>query len=228
MSPKLSKSSELLEEFPARLKVKSEPLVPTRAMVESAFLASVTATIFLINTYFPVGPLVRMFYPMPIALILLRWGVKPAWKTMLVTLLLLSVLMGPLRSIQFVMPFGFLGILLGCLWKRQYPWGISIFLGTFLCSLGSAFQVTLLSAMVGENLWVYFTVQMTGFLGWIWQLFGALDQPSLWLVQMGAIAALIFSNLIYMLLVHLVALLLFERLGNPIPSAPKWLEALIY
>ena len=147
---------------------------------------------------------------------------------MLVALLLLSVLMGPLRSIQFVIPFGFLGILLGYLWKRQFPWAISIPLGTFLCTLGSVFQVSLLSVMVGENLWVYITVQMTSFLGWLWQMFGSLDQPTLWVVQIFAIAGLVGSNFIYMLLVHLVALLLFERLGNSIPSAPKWLETIIY
>jgi uncharacterized protein YybS (DUF2232 family) len=208
--------------------IKSPLLPPTRAIVESAFLASVTATIFLINTYFPVGPFLRMLYPIPTALIYLRWGAKSAWKTMLVTLLLLSVLMGPLRSIQFVMPFGFLGLLLGYLWKRQLPWTVSIPLGTLLSTLGTIFQLSLLSVMVGDNLWVYVTVQMTGFLGWVWQLFGSLDQPSLWFVQLLAIAAIIFSNLVYQLLVHLVALLLLERIGNPIPSAPKWLESLIY
>jgi uncharacterized protein YybS (DUF2232 family) len=209
-------------------KIQSQQLIPTRAIVESAFLASVTATIFLINTYFPAGPLLRMFYPVPTALIYLRWGAKSAWKTMLVTLLLLSVLMGPLRSIQFVMPFGFLGLLLGCLWKQQLPWAISIPLGTLLSTLGTVFQLSLLSVMVGENLWVYITVQMTGFLGWVWEFFGSLDRPSLWLVQILAIAGIVFSNFVYQLLVHLIALLLLERIGNPIPGAPKWLANLIY
>jgi uncharacterized protein YybS (DUF2232 family) len=209
-------------------KIESQQPIPTRAIVESAFLASVTATIFLINTYFPVGPLLRMFYPVPTALIYLRWGAKSAWKTMLVTLLLLSVLMGPLRSIQFAMPFGFLGLLLGYLWKRQLPWTISIPLGTLLSTLGTIFQLALLSVMVGENLWVYVTVQMTGFLGWLWEIFGSLDRPSLWLVQTLAIGGVIFSSFVYQLLVHLISLFLLERIGNPIPNGPKWLTNLIY
>ncbi|MFN6066311.1 MAG: DUF2232 domain-containing protein, partial [Pseudanabaena sp.] len=39
-----------------------------RAMVETAFLASTTAMLFLINYYFPLGPLLRMLFPLPTAL----------------------------------------------------------------------------------------------------------------------------------------------------------------
>ncbi|MDX1978109.1 MAG: DUF2232 domain-containing protein [Pseudanabaenaceae cyanobacterium bins.68] len=199
----------------------------TRSLVESAFLASATATIFLINTYFPLGPLIRMLYPIPTALIYLRWGASSAWKTMFVAFLLLSVLMGPLRSIQFLIPFGLMGVMLGHLWQRQVTWFWSIGLGTLVSTLGSIFQLALLSVMVGENLWVYSTVQITGILSWLWQLFGSLDQPELWLVQILAIAAVIFSNLVYQLLVHLAAQFLLERIGNPIPQSPAWLQNLI-
>ena len=34
-----------------------------REMVETAFLASTTAMLFLINFYFPLGPLLRMLFP---------------------------------------------------------------------------------------------------------------------------------------------------------------------
>jgi uncharacterized protein YybS (DUF2232 family) len=214
------------DQLPAALPPKSNS--PTRAIVETAFLASVTATIFLINTYFPLGPLLRMFYPIPVALVYLRWHSKAAWKAMLVTALLLTVLMGPLRSLQYVMPFGVMGVMHGYLWSRRVSWSISLALGTGLSTIGTAFQLALLSTMVGENLWVYFTVQITGLLGWIWQLFGSLDQPSLWVVQVMAIASMVFSNFMYQVLVHLVALLLLERIGNPITPAPKWLEDLIY
>src|SRR4028119_2383198 len=49
---------------------------PPLAMVETAFLASTSSLIWLINYYFPLGPLLRMFFPIPIALVYLRWG-KP-------------------------------------------------------------------------------------------------------------------------------------------------------
>ncbi|XGB41003.1 MAG: hypothetical protein LVS60_11490 [Nodosilinea sp. LVE1205-7] len=70
---------------------KAGPLV----MVETAFLASTAALIWLVNTYFPPGPILRILFPLPVALVYLRWGARAAWMTALVTGLLLAVLMGP-------------------------------------------------------------------------------------------------------------------------------------
>ena len=54
-------------------------------MVETAFLASTTAMLFLINFYFPVGPLLRMLFPLPTALAYLRWHGRAAWMSVIVT-----------------------------------------------------------------------------------------------------------------------------------------------
>ena len=108
-------------------------------MVETAFLASAASLIWFINFYFPLGPLLRIFFPVPIALVYLRWGSRAAWMAALVSGLLLSVLMGPTRSILFVMPYGLLGVLLGTTWHRRSPWAISIGLGTLLGVVGSFF-----------------------------------------------------------------------------------------
>jgi uncharacterized protein YybS (DUF2232 family) len=197
---------------------------PALAMVETAFLASATGMIFLVNFFFPLGPFLRMFFPIPTALAYLRWGSKSAWKTMVVTVLLLTVLMGPTRSIQYAIPHGFLGVLLGFLWKRRSPWSLSLSLGTVTGTFGTLFQLLFLSVLLGENVWTYATVQITSFISWLIQLFGSLDEPDLWVVQVFIIGAIIFSNFMYMLLVHLVAWMLLDRLGNPIPPAPKWLE----
>jgi uncharacterized protein YybS (DUF2232 family) len=197
------------------------------AMVETAFLASTTAMLFLINTYFPIGPFLRMLYPIPIALAYLRWGGRASWMAMIVTTLLLSVLMGPIRSLQYMIPHGLVGILLGYLWRRKLPWAVSLPLSTVLGIFGTAFQLLFLSLLVSENLWTYSTVQMTGIVSWLMQLFGSLDQPELWLIQALAVGGIVFSNLMYQLLVHVVAWILLDRLGNPIPSPPKWLESLL-
>jgi uncharacterized protein YybS (DUF2232 family) len=199
----------------------------TLAMVETAFLASTTGMIFIINYYFPVGPFLGMLYPIPIALAYLRWGVRTAWMTMIVTVLLLTILMGPTRSIQFMIPHGILAVLLGFLWRRRSPWLVSLALGTIVRALGIAFQFVLLSALLGENLWNYGTSQITEFIAWVMQSFGSLERPELWAVQAFAIATIIFSSFAYLILIHIVAWLLCDRLGNPISPAPKWLEALI-
>ena len=88
-------------------------------MVESAFFASTTALIWLISTYVPTGPLLRMFFPLPVALTCMRWDRRAGWMTAVVASLLLSVLMGPPRSIQYFLPYGLLGVFLGSCWKAK-------------------------------------------------------------------------------------------------------------
>jgi len=38
---------------------------------------------------------------------------------------------------------------------------------------------------------------------------------------------ILVNNIIYLFVVHLVALLLLDRLGNPIPRPPNWVQVLI-
>jgi uncharacterized protein YybS (DUF2232 family) len=117
--------------------------------------------------------------------------------------------------------------MLGYLWRRRSPWSVSIFLGTILGSLGALFQLVFVSFLLGENVWVYITVQLTNFVAWVMQSVGSIDLPDLWLVQVLAAIGIVFSNVMYQFLVHLVAWLLLDRLGNPISPAPKWLQALL-
>ncbi|NUN64983.1 DUF2232 domain-containing protein [Pseudanabaena biceps] len=198
-----------------------------RVMVETAFLASTTAMLFLINYYFPLGPLLRMLFPLPTALAYLRWNGRAASMSMVVTALLLAILMGPTRSIQYIVPHGIVGITLGYLWKKKFSWQVSLNIATLIGSVGTAFQFAFVSVLLGENVWNYSIVQITGLLNWLIQLFGSLEQPDFATIQAFAIGAIIFSNFAYQLLVHIVAWIVLDRLGNPIPSPPKWIESLL-
>lgn len=202
---------------------RSSPLI----MVETAFLASAASLIWLVNFYFPLGPVLRVFFPIPIALIYLRWGSRAAWMGALVSGLLLSVLMGPPRSLLFIMPFGFMGVILGQLWRRRASWAISIALGSILGSFGFFFRVWLVSLLLGDDLWQYATIQITDLIDRICVWFNILFQPSLALVQAIVVVMVILSNIVYLFAVHLVAWLLLDRLGNPIPRPPKWVQVLM-
>ncbi|NES71958.1 MAG: DUF2232 domain-containing protein, partial [Okeania sp. SIO2D1] len=85
------------DRIPSSTSKEDKPIV----LVETAFLASTASLIWFINYYFPLGPLLRVFFPVPIALLYLRWGNRAAWMGAAVSGLLLSVLMGPTRSILF-------------------------------------------------------------------------------------------------------------------------------
>lgn len=196
-------------------------------MVETAFLASASSLIWFVNFYFPLGPLLRIFFPVPIALVYLRWGKRAAWMAALVSGLLLSVLMGPTRSILFIMPYGLLGVLLGAVWHRRSPWAVSISLGTLLGSLGFFFRLWLLSVLSGEDAWIYLITTVTQLADWMFVRLGLLAEPSVFLIQALAIALVFVQNLLYLFVVHLASWLLLDRLGNPIPRPPNWVQVLM-
>ena len=197
------------------------------SMVETAFLASTASLIWLINYYFPLGPVLRIFFPIPIALVYLRWGHRASWMSALVSGLLLSVLMGPTRSILFFIPYGLMGVQLGALWRRGSNWLLSIGIGGLIGTFGFFFRFWLLSILLGEDLWVYLMTQITEIAEWVFVKLGFLAQPNLLLVQAIALAMVILNNMIYLFVVHLVALLLLDRLGNPIPRPPRWVQILV-
>ncbi|MBD2439532.1 DUF2232 domain-containing protein [Nostoc sp. FACHB-110] len=196
-------------------------------LVETAFLASTASLIWFINFYFPLGPVLRIFFPVPIALVYLRWGHRAAWMAAITSGLLLSVLMGPVRSLLFVMPYAFMGVLLGATWHRRVPWVVSITLASLLGSLGFFFRMWLLSILSNEDLWIYLINQVTEIAEWIFLKLGLLTSPSVFVIQLGAIALVVLNNFIYLFVVHVAAWLLLDRLGNPIPRPPQWVQVLL-
>ncbi len=196
-------------------------------LVETAFLASTASLLWLMNYYFPVGPIFKFFFPIPIALIYLRWGKRAGWMTAIVSGLLLSVLMGPTRSILFLIPYGLMGVQLGACWRRRVGWLTSISLGALLDCFGIFFRFWLTSLLLGEDLWQYTMARIRDLSEWIFIQLGILAEPSLIVIQLLAIALILLNNFVYLFVVHLVALLLFERLGNPIPKPPEWVETLL-
>jgi len=212
---------------PSQLHYQPLKLESTLRMVETAFLASTASLIWFINFYFPLGPVLRVFFPIPIALVYLRWGKRAAWMAALTSGLLLSVLMGPVRSLLFVMPFGFMGVMLGATWYRRVSWMVSMTLGTILGTLGVFFRLWFLSVLSGEDLWVYVINQVTQIIEWIFLKLELLMTPNVLLIQLGAIALIAVNNFIYLFVVHLTAWLLLDRLGNPIPRPPRWVQVLM-
>lgn len=199
----------------------------TVIMVETAFLASAASLVWLINYYFPVGPFLKIFFPIPIALIYLRRGKRASWMAAIVSGLLLLVLMGPNRSITFIMPYGLMGVLLGFCWKRQISWLYSISFGAVIGSLGIFFRFWLTSILLGENVWVYLITQGTQIIDWLFFKLGILAQPSFILIQSLVCALIVVNNLVYLFAVHLVALMLLDRLNNPISRPPEWVKVLL-
>ncbi|MDX2212873.1 MAG: DUF2232 domain-containing protein [Oculatellaceae cyanobacterium bins.114] len=215
----------------SKIKVTSPALV----MVETAFLASTAGLLWLASYYLSLVPWMRIFFPAPIALVYLRWGPRAAWMSALVTGLLLSVLMGPYLSLLFIIPYGLLGVQLGATWRRRSSWLFSMSVGTLISTFGFFFRIWLLSIFLNEDLWAYLTNRIADLVQWVltrlvdWGVLGIgiLGQVNLTLVQVVTIAIVLFSDFVYLFTVHLAAWLLLERLGNPIPDPPEWVQVLL-
>ena len=83
------------------------------------------------------------------------------------------------------------------------------------------------SILVGENLWVYVITQITQVADWLFFKLGILAQPNFVLIQALACGLIIVNNLVYLFAVHLVALMLLDRLDNPISRPPEWVRVLL-
>lgn len=229
--PPASTGSTASKQASTHVRTMPPPLV----MVETAFLASTAGLLWLVSYYLSIGPWMRILFPVPIALAYLRWGNRASWMAAIVSGLLLSVLMGPYLSILFFIPYGLLGVQLGAMWKRHSPWFPSIATGTLISTFGFFFRIWLLSIFLGEDLWAYLTNRIADFIQLVlsrfveWGLLGldVLGQTNLTAVQLVTVAVVLCSDFVYLFTVHLAAWLLLERLGNPIPDPPHWVQVLM-
>ncbi len=196
-------------------------------LVETAFLASTAALVWLINYYFPLGPVLRVFFPLPIALLYLRWGRRSALMGTLVAALLLAVLMGPTRGVLFLMPIGVLSLYLGHCWRRQLPWLPVILVGSLIDFAGFFFRLAVLSLLLGEDLWIYLNNQIVNGLDWISGLLGLFWSVQLSWVEAIACVLVLISALCYLFVVHLVASVLLPRLGSQPSPAPGWVRRIL-
>lgn len=199
-----------------------------RQLMDTAYLAAATALLWLALYYLPVGgPLFRLALPLPLALLQLRHGRRCAVEGVLVASLLLLALMGPIRGLLMLFPYGFLALWLGWGWRRGLSWWLTLSLGGLIGALGFLVRVAVLSLLLGENLWVLVTTAAAGLLERLLGLLSLGPGFDLGQVQLVALALVLVQNLLVVLCLHAVAYWIFPRLQAPIPEPPRALEALV-
>lgn len=199
-----------------------------RQLMDTAYLAAATALLWLALYYLPVGgPLFRLALPLPLALLQLRHGWRCAVEGVLVASLLLLALMGPIRGLLMLFPYGLLALWLGWGWRRGLSWWLTLSLGGLIGALGFLVRVGVLSLLLGENLWVVVTTAAAGLLERLLGLLSLGPGFELAQVQLIALALVLVQNLLVVLCLHAVAYWIFPRLQAPIPEPPRALEALV-
>ena len=197
-------------------------------LVEGAYLAATTGLIWLALYYLPVGgALFRLALPLPLALLQLRRGGRSGVEGLLLSVLLMTALMGPVRGPLLLFPYGILALWLGWCWGRGFSWWLSWSVGVVLGTLGFLMRVLVLSLLVGENLWVVITRAGAGMLERVITLLHLPISADLASVQLMALALVVLQELIYVLSLHALAFWIFPRLRSSIPGPPRLLHGLV-
>ena len=197
-------------------------------LVEGAYLAATTGLIWLALYYLPVGgALFRLALPLPLALLQLRRGGRSGVEGLLLSVLLMTALMGPVRGPLLLFPYGILALWLGWCWGRGFSWWLSWSVGVVLGTLGFLMRVLVLSLLVGENLWVVITRAGAGMLERVITLLHLPISADLGSVQLMALALVVLQEVIYVLSLHALAFWIFPRLRSSIPGPPRLLHGLV-
>jgi len=94
--------------------------IPTKSIVEGAFLSAITAILFLASLYIPLfGTLISFLCPLPIIILCLRHNIKVAFLSLVIAFFLVSLLAGPFQGLIAILGFGTLGIALGVAIKQK-------------------------------------------------------------------------------------------------------------
>jgi len=199
-----------------------------RQLMDTAYLAAATALLWIALYYLPVGsPLFRLALPLPLALLQLRQGWRCAVEGVVVTALLLLALMGPIRGLLVLFPYGALALWMGWCWRRGASWWWSWGLGSLIGAVGFLVRVAVLSVLVGQNLWVVITSAAAGLMEKLASLIGHSGAVDLAQVQLLALVLVLFQNVVVVLAMHAVAYWIFPRLKSPIPEPPELLRVVV-
>ena len=206
------------------------PMSKRRALkiVESSYLAAATSLIWIALYYLPIGGAIfRLALPLPLALLLLRRGVKTGVEGITICVMLLIALMGPLRGPLVLFPYGFLSLWLGFSWQKRWNWWLSWSVGVAIGTIGFLIRVFVLSVLVGENLWVIITRAGAALIEKSIDILNLSFTPDMTQVQLVALCLVITQEVIYVLCLHALAYWIFPRLKSSMPEPPSPLENLI-
>jgi uncharacterized protein YybS (DUF2232 family) len=194
-------------------------------LVEAAFLSSVIVLVWLVDLFFTPGPLLSVLIALPVLLAALRWNPKTAGLVVTVSTLLLTIFLGPTRSIRYLIPYGLVSLFLTWAWRRGWSWGRTIPLGAVFMTLGEIFRYALLSVLLGENWFLFAAKEVVKGVQWGSQWFGVYIKLSIGQIWLFFLVSSLAGQLVYMLAVHLTARFSLKRLGYDTALAPSWLES---
>lgn len=208
--------------------------ISTRALVESAFLVAISTVLCVLDAYVPFLALV---YPLPIVVLVVRWGVRSGIWATLVTVAITTMMVGPFQGVTVLTLVGIVGITMAwCIRSRLAPLHTLLF--TSLATAVSLGLTVGLGALLGgfspEELWTSVQESMGAAISFYRSLGVAeseLERAQTFLTQLVETARLTLPALLLLTVVgnaglnYLAARLVLGKLGyklREIPPFSRW------
>uniref|UniRef100_A0A0E0G5S9 Uncharacterized protein n=1 Tax=Oryza nivara TaxID=4536 RepID=A0A0E0G5S9_ORYNI len=185
-----------------------QALERTRQLVECAMFASVAGLAYFLSNSLAIENYFSCFFPLPIVISSLRWGLEAGRKTALM--------------------HGVVGLAMGTMWRLETNWIVSIILCSITRALGACGYVLLSSFLIRENILGLITVNIHASLTYILAAAGVNTIPSMDAIYVLFGTLLLLNCGFFIFLLHIMYTIFLTKLGiKPSLRPPRWLDKAI-
>jgi hypothetical protein len=195
--------------------------LPPRVLVEAAMLAALTGLAFHISSLFRFDAYFGALFPLPVVIACARSGRAAAMRTLIVASLLLLMISGPLRALNYFFLHGVLAYVLSSLWSSGASWWITVPASALTRTFGILTSLSISSLLYRENVMKLLVTQMYSLLDQFAANVGASFAPTIGWVWATALFFIIINSFSYTLILHMVyTIVLNATTGRNFVNAP--------
>ncbi|KAJ3693253.1 hypothetical protein LUZ60_008733 [Juncus effusus] len=204
---------------------QEEAFKKTLRLVECAMFASVSGLAYFLSNSLAIENYFGCFFPLPIVISSVRWGLAAGRKTMVATAILLLTLSGPVKALTYLLMHGIVGFVMGSLWSLETSWPVSILLTTIARALGACGYVLVSSFLIRENILSLITINIHASITYVLQAMGVNTIPSMLAIYVIFGVLLILNCGFLVFLLHILYAIFLTKLGmkNSL-RLPSWMD----
>ena len=145
--------------------------ITTRALVEGALFAAITALLALVGIYIPpLQFITNLVWTLPIIILIIRNGTKVGVMATVVAGLLVFLFSDPVKALLLLLQFGAVGIVFGVLFKNKASAGKTLFYGTIVSLISTVISFSFSFAVTGIDI-VQWKHDLEGSMGSVFEMY---------------------------------------------------------
>ncbi|KAJ4815668.1 Membrane protein [Rhynchospora pubera] len=207
---------------------EDESYQKTLRLVECAMFASVSGLAYFLSNSLAIENYFGCFFPLPIVISSMRWGLSAGRKTMVATVILLLTLAGPVKALTYLLMHGIVGYVMGSLWRLEISWPLSILLTTIARAVGACGYVLVSSILIRENILSLITVNIHASITYVLQALGVYTIPTMQAIYIIFGVLLLLNSGFLVFLLHILYAIFLTKLGmRDSLRLPSWMDKAI-